>query len=92
VSEEFPVLIDCVCGGSEDCANCDGNGRFELSECPRSVIGQDLTECINYASLASKGSWPVVGGVLDQSAWFVALVQKLEAETSLIDAARMERM
>jgi hypothetical protein len=95
--------MDCpTCGGcgviddgtddQQECSQCDGMGRFELAECPRKFIGQDLTECINYASLASKGAWPVAGGILDQAAWFVALVQRLEADTSMIDTARMERM
>lgn len=98
VSEKFPVVMDCAtCGGSgkddieQTCGQCDGMGRFDLDQCPRTFIGQDLTECINYAALASRGDWPVVGGVLDQSAWFVALVQRLEAETNLIDTARMDR-
>lgn len=103
VSEEYPVQMECpICGGCGlvdaitdergECGQCNGLGRFELAECPRKFIGQELTECINYASLASKGDWPVAGGILDQSAWFVALVQRLEADTNAIDKVRMERM
>ena len=103
VNKEYPVQMDCpTCGGAgvlrantdeqAECDQCDGMGRFDLDECPRKYIGQDLTECINYAAMASKGVWPVSGGLLDQSAWFVSLVQRLEAEMSIIDTERMSRI
>jgi hypothetical protein len=81
-----------VCSGTgKDCDYCK-EGVFSLSECPRRYVGVELTQAINYASLAIKGQWPVLGGVLDQSAWFVDLVQSLDSEQNAIDAERAERL
>jgi len=92
VSPENTALVECpVCSGC-GCEYCSPNGFFELTECPRTYIGQRLIEGINYATLAMKGNWPIIGGTLDQSAWFVALVQRIEAETAKIDAERMDRL
>jgi hypothetical protein len=44
-----------------------------------------MTQAINMASYAAKGHLPVVGGLLDQSAWFVDLWSTLESDQAQID-------
>ena len=89
------IKIECVvCDGrgmigSVVCKDCEG-GHFVLSECPRQTIGQELTEAINLAGMCGKGDWPVAGGLLDQSAWFIDLKQMLERERTQIENSKKE--
>ena len=50
-----------------------------------------MIEAINYAALASKGHFPVDGGTLDQSAWFIEAWKQLEQEQNTIEAEQMKR-
>jgi hypothetical protein len=43
-----------------------------------------MTEAINLAGMCGSGDWPVEGGLLRQSAWFVSLKQALESEVNTI--------
>lgn len=74
-----------------DCEECSGEGHVVLSECPRTYVGNELTEAINVASLCGEGVLPVAGGLLDQSSWFLSLWQSLKSEESKIEAEQMER-
>lgn len=49
-------------------------------------------EAINLASYAMRGDWPRLGGMLDQSAWFVDLVSRLESEQNRIDKQVAEKL
>ena len=42
--------------------------------------------------MCGNGTLPVSGGLMDQSAWFIALWQQLQSEQSLMDAEAAERM
>jgi hypothetical protein len=42
------------------------------------------------ATHAEKGMFPVAGGLLDQSAWFIDLWSSLNSEQARIDAERMK--
>jgi hypothetical protein len=50
-----------------------------------------MTDAVNLAVLATKGSYPVDGGTLDQSAWFVQAMQTLESDINQIDNERSKR-
>lgn len=50
-----------------------------------------MTEFVNLATLALKGSYPVAGGTLDQSAWFVNAMQTLDSDINRIDNERHRR-
>ena len=51
-----------------------------------------MMEAINLAAYAMRGDWPIRGGMLDQSAWFVDLVSRLESEQNKIDKEIAERL
>lgn len=74
------------------CPECNGDGVFRLTDCPKRFVGWDLAEAINLSASASKGCLPVAGGLLDQSSWFYQLWTTLESEQNKIDAERIERM
>jgi len=43
-----------------------------ITTCPCELVSRDTWELLRAVRLFEKGLPPVVGGVLDQSAWFVA--------------------
>lgn len=64
---------------------------FEVEGCPKKYVGSEMAMAINYAAFAQKGQWPILGGTLDQAAWFVSLVASLDAEQNKIDVEEAER-
>ena len=91
VTEEDYALIDCPHCNGEQCEKCGGEGTFRLSQCPRSYVDASMTDVVNIAALASKGSYPVAGGTLDQSAWFIQAMQTLESDINQLDNERSKR-
>ena len=89
-------LIACVqCNetgriGGEICEECDGEGYVQINECPREMVGSEMVDAINVAGMCSNGLLPVTGGLLDQSAWFLSLLESLNSETARIEAERLE--
>ena len=89
------TLVECpVCDGvgyrmfkqiKIPCPSCE-DGKFKLNECPREFIGREMTVAINLAANSGKGDWPIAGGLLEQSAWFMSLRQTLLAEQNKIEA------
>lgn len=90
-TELRPIFIECPTCGNQGCDECGKTGKYQLTECPKKYVGSDLVGAINLAAYAMKGSWPVDGGTLNQSAWFLDLVQTLENEQNLIDRDIAER-
>jgi len=77
-----------VCNES-GCESCGDKGVFEV-DCPREFVGELAAE-INIAAMCKDGIWPVSGGLLDQSNWFVELHQMLNAEQNRNEFENMER-
>jgi hypothetical protein len=55
------------------------------------MLGQEITDAVNLAVHAEKGHLPVAGGVLDQSKWFVAAWDALNADEDKITAEQRQR-
>ena len=92
--ENGSTLVACpVCdevgtdGNGQLCKHCR-DGQIQISECPRRYIGNEFTNAINLATMCGGGDWPVAGGLLDQSAWFLDLKQRLDNENNRIEAER----
>ena len=96
-SEEEPLEPECpVCDGhgtiqdgieTTECVHCNG-GRFQITQCPRKYVGSEITQAINLASFAIRGHLPVLGGMIDQDAWFVSVWSALEEDQIKIDQER----
>ena len=54
-----------------------------ITDCARKLT-QPLVTAVNMAQHASKGTLPTAGGMLDQSAWFVALWDTFDSEMAKI--------
>lgn len=93
-TEAEPIEIECVvCDGlDDDCEACNRTGRMPIRTCPREFIGAIVTRAVNMISHAMQGSFPVTGGVLDQSAQFIRAMDYLRAQHNRIDAERIEAM
>ena len=85
-------LIQCVrCEGMDrDCEACQGEGTTAVVECPMKYVGSDMIDAANLASMCKQGVYPVNGGLLDQSAWFISFLQRLRSETNTIEAERIK--
>lgn len=72
------------------CPTCDGTGVMTVDGCPQKYVA-DICDAINLAGHAGSGLLPVAGAILDQSAWFLACWQALEADQHKIDEERTNR-
>lgn len=88
--EQGGIVLECPLCDGHGCSECS-EGTMELSQCPRQYIGGELTDAINAATLCEGGIWPVAGGLLDQSSWFVDLQQQLTRDTNRIKSEQFER-
>lgn len=96
-SEAEYAELDCpACDGEgaykgTQCGACDGVGRYRVTECFQDY-SRSLVEPLNLAVLVtSSHTWPVAGGLLDQSAWFLELQQRFESECNRVDNERSKR-
>ena len=90
--KERLVIVCPVCEGTDDdCDFCDRTGDYHLVGCPLEEIGYELCDAIEMASLCERGDWPVRGGILDQSSWFVAMRRELKVTVSRIQDEQIKR-
>jgi len=59
-----------------------------LYGCAREFIDHEISEACYYASMCGKGDWPIAGGLLDQSYWFVQLKAFRQGELNQIENER----
>lgn len=84
----MPALIACPVCNETGCDKCDQSGRFTLESCPNRFIGNEMHEVIQMADDYKAGHSPIVGGVLDQSASFIAACRFLASEDNRATAER----
>jgi len=79
------------------CPNCEGDGcsncvdgYFTIDRCPSQYIGSELIGDIRIVS-ASERHLPVAGGLLDQSAWWFELRERLKIEEYRIQEEQSKR-
>lgn len=64
-----------------------------MDRCPNFYLSGQEMEVINaWATLRQHKSWPVFGGVDDQSAWFVDAVRFLDQEAAAHKERELERL
>lgn len=85
---DVAYVVACPVCEEVGCDACGGEGTFEV-DCPRKFVGS-LWHHIGLAAMCSDGRLPVAGGVLDQSAWFMSLHQRLASETNAIQAEELK--
>lgn len=71
-----------ICEGA-GCDECKQTGNMLITECGRKAT-RHLVSAVNMAMHAAKGTLPVAGGILDQSAWFVALWNAFDNDMAMI--------
>ena len=92
--KEGITIIECpICDGigtigKTKCKSCK-NGELHLTECPRTMVDAPMVSAINLAAMSGNEGWPVAGGFLDQSAWFMDLKKTLENDRNKIESERM---
>jgi len=83
-------MVECpLCGGT-GCEHCD-DGFFAVSKCCAKYVDGWLVDAINLTSYVEKGLLPDVGGLLNQSAWFIKLCTVVSNEQIEIDRDRERR-
>lgn len=92
-SKEEPVVVECiVCNDTDDdCGACGGTGEIEIPHCPYKLVDEDVIELLDMAAHMEAGSPPVLGGVGDQTEWFLTAVRYVKSERSRREAEAAER-
>jgi len=85
-TETSPRRIACPLCNEAGCDECDNEGHFEIVGCPQRAIDRDVIDFLTYADFAKQGTFPVAGGTLDQSSWFLQATQFLLAEERKVEA------
>jgi len=86
--DDVAYMVACPFCDDAGCDRCGDRGSFSV-ECPRRYVG-DLARFINLAGMCNDGLLPVAGGLLDQSAWFVELHQRLNGEQNRIESESLK--
>jgi hypothetical protein len=79
-----------ACGG-KGCSKCDG-GVWNYDGCPHELIDDATIEALRYARLARDGTWPVMGGALDQTEWATQAFTMIWNEQDIAEAEIMKRV
>jgi hypothetical protein len=79
--------MQCVrCEGHDTkCESCGGHGGIDIDD-PAALLDEEVYDAIDAADLAKRGSWPVAGGWLDQSASLVRAVRRIWIEDRIFRA------
>ena len=86
---ERRIEIECPSCDAEGCEECT-EGVFDLDGCPNAFCSQVVTS-IDMIDLFEKGLPPITGGVLDQSASFIAAASFFQSEESKVRNERINR-
>lgn len=79
-------------GRGTGCVLCGGAGRWELIGCPGHFLDAHAGRIVELAVMAAEGmGWPAPGGVLDQSADFLAAWRIVVTQRSAYQSAREQR-
>lgn len=55
------------------------------------MVPQSMVKAVNMASICGGGDWPVAGGLMDQSAWFLSMYQRWKSEVGRVEREQVER-
>ena len=81
----MPIIFECPECGGKGCDKCD-DGKWNLNECPRRFLDEPAIETLAFARFARDGSWPVAGGMLNQTEWFTDACRLVWSEQSIIES------
>jgi len=90
ISPDNPIEIPCPACDEAGCELCQ-DGAFALTACPGTVFGLEFVQLARLYDRMKQGVPPVVGGGLDQSAWFMAFGEFLDCERSRIESELSKR-
>jgi len=79
-----------VCGG-EGCQECNGEGRYRLTTCPKRELPEWMGDFLRAAKWMEKGLPPVAGGSQDQANWFLDACGYLEKVKARIEIELSEQ-
>lgn len=63
---------------------------IRLDRCPVSSVTVETWQAVSFVPWIESGSWPVLGGVLDQSTTFVRAAAIFRGEISRLDRKKMD--
>ena len=77
--------MECTSCGGHGCDFCNGRGTITIEGCPYDEV-RDILGTIDMIELFERGQAPILAGVLDQSAWFINVVQHWKRENAKVKA------
>lgn len=80
------VWLECeACGGRSDaCPTCGGRGRVRIEGCVRKQIRPETWDLLEMCHFTDGGTWPVSGGVLDQTAAYLRAYRWVRSEKAAL--------
>ncbi|AMV34327.1 hypothetical protein VN12_19535 [Pirellula sp. SH-Sr6A] len=81
---DSPIEIECGSCDGQGCDSCQ-DGFVSIDGCPGEMCS-DVAMAVRLAGLFEKGIPPVLGGSLDQSAWFLDAVSVFKNEEAALRA------
>ena len=82
--DDRPQFIRCPKCEEAGCELCD-DGWVQIDSCPYAFVGKEMLTARTAAVYANEGTWPVDGGLLNQSSWFVEFCQRLTSDRNAIE-------
>lgn len=50
---------------------CGDSGQWTPDVCPAQYVTAEIWDALSLSDMARKGCWPLTGGLLDQTRWFI---------------------
>ncbi len=78
-------MIACPTCDEQGCAECNQQGFFCISDCPKNHIDLEFYHITKLADWLQSGLPPVAGGALNQAAWFMDFAKLLKSEITIAE-------
>ena len=78
-SDLEPNVIECPSCDGVGCEQCEKTGGIKIAGCPNVACSQ-MAPTIDLIDMFHGGMPPIIGGVLDQAAWFIDAAKWLKRD------------
>jgi hypothetical protein len=76
----------------EKCTICAGRGRIRIEGCIKEQIRPEAWDLLEMCHFCDNGTWPVGGGVLDQTPCFLRARKFVRIEKAIVEAEALKQL
>jgi hypothetical protein len=73
------------------CETCNHVGTVKITQCPQTLITEDVRTFLKFYGLSENGIMPVDGGALDQTQSFIDAMHYLQCRENEIETERWQK-